>query len=480
MEKTPKILYVSAEVSPFAASGGLADVASALPISLRARGVDIRVVMPLYRCIGRSLRDTMTHVCSLTVPVAWRQEGCRVMRAERRGVTYYFIENERYFGRPELYGYYDDGERFAFFCRAVCEILPHLDFFPDVLHANDWQCALSVIYLRQFYRTRPAYSHIRSVYTIHNIEYQGIYRQEAYTDLFGLRSDLLGDILYHGQLNLTKGAVVCAERVTTVSPRYAQEICTPGYSEGLHHILGQYRYKLCGILNGIDEQAFDPRTDRALPVLYGADDPEGKAFNKAALVQELGLPSVHDSFVIAMVSRLVAHKGMDLVCCAVREILRAQVQLVVLGTGDGNYEQFFRDLQAAYPHQVRAILRFDRNLSRRIYAGSDLLLMPSRSEPCGLSQMIASRYGCVPLVRETGGLADTVRPYDRNSGEGNGFTFSRYDAGDLLHAVWEAFGVYRYEREKWNALVRKIMEIDFSWNRSAASYLHLYSETANC
>ena len=473
-EKGEKVLFVTAEAIPFASSGGLGEVASSLPAALCAKGADVRVVMPLYRTVGQQYRREMTTLYESTVPVAWRQEYCGIRMLQYNGVIYYFIDNEHYFGRTAMYGCYDDGERYAFFCRAVCEMMWQVHFFPDVLHANDWQCALSVIYLRQFYRDRPGYGSVRTLYTIHNIEYQGVFGTENYTDLFGLDRQLYGDLLYHGDLNLTKGAIVCADRVSTVSPRYAQEICTAGYAEGLHHILEQYRYKLCGILNGIDTRSYDPAQDSALPVRYTADDPDGKAHNKSHLQQELGLPISQNTFLIAMISRLVPHKGLDLVSCVIREVLCADVQFVVLGTGDRRYEQFLCDLQSQYPQKVRSIQRFDRELSRRIYAGADLFLMPSRSEPCGLSQMIASRYGTVPLVRETGGLADSVRWYDRESGEGNGFTFASYNAHDMLHVIWQALGVYLYDRDRWQALSRKIMEIDFSWSRSAESYLSLY------
>ncbi len=474
----PTVLYVTPEAVPFAVSGGLGEVASSLPRALRARETDIRVVMPLYRAVDARYRAKMTKLCEFSVPVAWRQEYCGVHTAVHGGVTFYFLDNERYFGRDSLYGCCDDGERFAFFGRAVCEMLWRIPFFPDILHANDWQSALSIIYYRQFYRDRPGYGGIRTLYTIHNIEYQGVYAKELYTDLFGLESSLCGDLWYRGDLNLTKGAVVCADRVSTVSPRYAREICTPGYSEGLCGILEKYKGKLSGILNGIDTSLYDPAADPALPVHYTPSDLEGKAYNKACLQQELGLPVSPDSFLIIVVSRLVAHKGLDLVACVIREVLGADVQLAVLGTGDPRYEQFLGDLCGQYPDQVRTVLRYDGLLARRMYAGGDLLLMPSRAEPCGLSQMIASRYGTVPLVRETGGLADTVRPYLRETGEGNGFTFANYNAHDMLHVIWQALGVYLYDREKWNALVRKIMEIDFSWKRAAERYAALYRETA--
>lgn len=469
-----KILYAGSEIMPFAATGGLGDVLGSLPAAVKQRNPDddVRAVMPLYGQIAEKWRKCMTFVKHITVPLAWRRQYCGIFCMEKDGVVFYFLDNEYYFKRSSLYGEYDDAERFAFFSVAVLELMREVDFFPDILHANDWQTALSVIKLKRSYAGISEYSGIRAVYTIHNIEYQGIYGKEILGDVFSLEGEDGEIVDYGGTVNLTKGAVVCADFVTTVSPTYAKQIQSEEYSSGLHYILRQYGYKLDGIVNGIDTEYYDPSTDEELPYHYSARGLLGKKKNKDELQKRFGLEFRPDTPVIAMISRLASHKGFDLVLAVFDELMRDDVQFVLLGTGESGFEDFFREAASRYPGRVSANITYDRALSKLIYAGADIFLMPSKSEACGLSQMIASRYGTVPVVRETGGLYDTIKPYgpDRS---GNGFTFASYNAHDMLHVIREAEGLY-HDPENWKALVKKIMKIDFSWNASAEKYEALY------
>jgi glycogen/starch synthase, ADP-glucose type len=469
-----KILYAGSEIMPFAATGGLGDVLGSLPAALKRKNPDddVRAVMPLYGQIEEAWRSKMDFVMQMTVPLAWRRQYCGVFSLVKDGVTVYFLDNEYYFKRPSLYGEYDDAERFAFFSVAVLELMRDADFFPDILHANDWQTALSVVKLKRSYAAYPGYAGVTAVYTIHNIEYQGIYGKELLGDVFSLEESDAEIVDYGGAVNLTKGAVVCADYVTTVSPNYARQIQTEEYSSGLHFILRQYGYKIDGIVNGIDTAYYDPGSDPELPYHYSARGLLGKMKNKDALQARFGLALRPDTPVIAMISRLASHKGFDLVLAVFDEMMRDDVQFILLGTGERGFEEFFRAAAARYPGRVSVNLTYDRAMSKLIYAGADIFLMPSKSEACGLSQMIASRYGTVPVVRETGGLYDTIKPYgpDRS---GNGFTFASYNAHDMLHVVREAEGLYR-DTENWKALVKKIMKLDFSWNASAEKYDGLY------
>ena len=471
-----KILFAGSEAMPFAATGGLGDVLGALPPALAAQGDDwdVRVVMPLYSQVSDEWRNKMTFVQSITVTLSWREQYCGIFSLDHKGVKYYFIDNEYYFKRPALYGFFDDPERFAFFSRAVLDLMKTVDFYPDVLHANDWQTALSVIALKEERGNEEGYKNVRAVYTIHNIDYQGVYGMGIINDVFGLDEEKASIVEYSGALNLTKGAVVCADFVTTVSPQYSQEIKTEYFSHGLHHIINRYGFKLGGIINGIDEAAYDPRNDADIPAHFSAEELEGKKACKEALQREFGLAVRPDVPVIAMVSRLAEHKGFDLVCKVADELMNDDVQFVLLGTGDAGFEAFFEEFGARHPGKAGIRLAYNRKLSKLIYAGADMFLMPSKSEACGLAQMIASRYGTVPIVRETGGLYDTIKPYSWNR-VGNGFTFSAYNAYDMLYVIREAEGVYR-DRENWNALVSKIMKIDFSWNSSAKKYADLYDK----
>ena len=404
-----KVLYVTSEALPFAASGGLADVAGSLPRALRTRLIGCRVVLPLYESVPQELREGMTFLGSLSVPVAWRRQYCGVFEAKHNGVIYYLLDNQYYFKRAGLYGHYDDAERFAFLARAALEMLTLIDFKPDIIHANDWQTALTPVYYRLFYAGREGFENIKTVYTIHNIQYQGKYGMEILEDVFGIPQSARELVEYDGCVNLMKGAIEAADRITTVSPTYAEEIRDPWFSHGLP--------------------------------------------------------------LIGMVTRLVSHKGLDLVKYILDELLSEDIQMVILGSGDWVYENFFREVQGRYPQKFCYCTGFVPELARKIYAGADIFLMPSKSEPCGLAQMVACRYGTIPVVRETGGLKDSIR--DCGDGEGMGFTFKTYNANDMLYAIHRSLGAYANKHD-WPILVKRAMETDFSWGRSANEYIRLY------
>ncbi|MBR7070663.1 MAG: glycogen synthase GlgA [Clostridia bacterium] len=467
-----KVLFASSEAFPFAMSGGLADVAGALPKALRRRLVGCRVVLPLYESVPEQLRSEMTFVCHITVPVAWRRQYCGVFEAHIGGVIYYLIDNQYYFKREGLYGHYDDAERFAFFSRAVLEILPHINFIPDVIHCNDWQTALVPVFLREFYRFDERYAKIKTVFTIHNIQYQGIYGMDLYSDVFGLKEGEEHIIEYGGCANLMKGAIECADRVTTVSPSYAREILDPYYSHGLDPVLAKFQEKTVGIVNGIDYEVYNPETDPLIYMNYSAESLSGKAFNKKELQKEMGLPQ-RDVPVFGMVTRLVAHKGIDLVKSVFEKLMDADLQFVILGSGDWEFENFFHQMAEKYPEKVGLKLGFVPQLAHRIYAGADIFLMPSKSEPCGLAQMVALRYGTIPIVRETGGLNDTIS--DSQDGTGNGFTFANYDANDMAFTIWRSLMGYA-NRDGWEILQKRAMNCDNSWSVSANKYIRLYKE----
>ena len=477
--ETKKILFVGAEVMPFAATGGLGDVMGSLPAALKAKypDADVRVVMPLYDAISRETVAKMDTVSVFTVNLAWREIYCGVKSLVKDGVTFYFIDNEYYFKRGALYGHFDDGERYAYFCRAVVEMMSRIGFYPDVLHANDWQSALSIVYLKTQYAWRWEYAAIRTVFTIHNIEYQGIYDFAILGDVFGLDNDQRATVEYDGCINLVKAAIVLADRVSTVSPTYANEIMTPAYSHRLHHILAKYSDKVCGILNGIDLDFYNPAIDKDIPARYDADNAAAKVENKLALQREYGLPEDPDAPMIAVISRLAAHKGIDLISNILYSVMNQypNAQFVVLGTGEGQYEAFFRQFEADYPSRARAFITYNRALSKKIYAAADIFLMPSRSEPCGLSQMIACRYGTVPVVRETGGLYDSIKPYyeDGDGVHGNGFTFANYNPMELAERTSAALDLYG-QKDKFAALRYRAMTSDFSWNASAEKYMEMY------
>ena len=469
-----KILFAASECTPFIATGGLAEVIGSLSKSLaQDEEYDVRVVLPLYSDIRGDYRQRFTYLGNINVPLGWRNQYCGIFSYEESGVTFYFLDNEYYFRRGGCYGYYDDGERFAFFSRAVMEILGFLQFYPDVLHCHDWQSALAAIYLKTIYCHRREYSLIRAVFTIHNIEYQGKYSLDVLEDLFGISNDYRYLLEFDGCANLMKAAIECSETFTTVSPTYAEEIKRAEYAHGLQGEVERNAFKLRGILNGIDVKSYDPATDPALFAPYSAENPAGKEICKAELQKMLGLPVRADVPVVAMISRLVAHKGLDLVRAAIEELLADDVQFVLLGTGDSEYESYFKDLANRYKGKAVSIIAFNGDLSRKIYSGADIFLMPSKSEPCGLSQMIASRYLTVPVVRETGGLYDSIKPYGAG---GNGFTFAAYNAGDMLYVLREAVSLYKNKPE-WQKLMIKAGTTDFSWQRSAEEYKKLYTDT---
>lgn len=468
-----KILFASSEAYPFAMSGGLADVAGSLPKALRKRLVGCRIVMPLYSSVPDELREKMTFITSITVSVAWRRQYCGIFEAHLNGIIYYFIDNQYYFKRDGLYGHYDDAERFAFFSRAVLDIIPHIGFTPDVIHCNDWQTALVPVYLNTIYRGSDVYKNIKTVFTIHNIQYQGKYGKELNGDVLGLPYESESIVEYDGCVNFMKGAIQCADKITTVSPTYASEILDPFYSHGLDNILKQFTYKLTGIVNGIDYEVYNPETDNLIYKNYGIEDIKNKACNKSKLQKEMGLPEKKNIPVIGIVTRLVKHKGLDLVKCVFEELLKADLQFVILGSGEWEFETFFHDMAQKYPDKVGLKLGFNPQLAHKIYAGADIFLMPSLSEPCGLAQMVALRYGTVPIVRETGGLNDTIS--DSGDGEGNGFTFKNYNAHEMENAVWRAIAGYA-DKEGWDILRKRGMECDNSWGISANSYIKLYKE----
>lgn len=469
-----KILFAASECTPFIATGGLAEVIGSLSKSLaQDEEYDVRVVLPLYSDIRGDYRQRFTYLGNINVPLGWRNQYCGIFSYEESGVTFYFLDNEYYFRRGGCYGYYDDGERFAFFSRAVMEILGFLQFYPDVLHCHDWQSALAAIYLKTIYCHRREYSLIRAVFTIHNIEYQGKYSLDVLEDLFGISNDYRYLLEFDGCANLMKAAIECSETFTTVSPTYAEEIKRAEYAHGLQGEVERNAFKLRGILNGIDVKSYDPATDPALFAPYSAENPAGKEVCKAELQKMLGLPVRENVPVVAMISRLVAHKGLDLVRAAIEELLADDVQFVLLGTGDSEYESYFKDLANRYKGKAVSIIAFNGDLSRKIYSGADIFLMPSKSEPCGLSQMIASRYLTVPVVRETGGLYDSIKPYGAG---GNGFTFAAYNAGDMLYVLREAVSLYKNKPE-WQKLMIKAGTTDFSWQRSAEEYKKLYTDT---
>ncbi len=471
-----KILFVSSEATPFAVSGGLAEVAGALPKALKARGEDVRVILPLYECVGDDKRQEMEYLTNYDVPVAWRRQYCGLFKAEANGVIYYLLDNEYYFKRSGLYGYYDDAERFSFFSRAVLETIEHLDGWkPDIIHCNDWQTALIPVYYNCFYRDRPGYDGIRTVFTIHNIQYQGLYGMDILNEVVGLDPADYPIVEYDGLANFMKGAIECCNKVTTVSPTYANEILDPWFSHGLDGILHKNLWKLTGILNGIDTESYDPHTDMAIPYHYSAARKANKKKDKEALEERFGFDHRPDVPIMVLISRLVSHKGLDLITSIVDELLyNTEVRFIILGSGDSSYENYFRGVAERHPDKFRLELGFQPPLARLMYAGADLFLMPSKSEPCGLSQMIALRYGTLPIVRETGGLRDSVT--DCGDGQGNGFTFKTYNAHDMLWAITRGIDLYYNDKNTWKAVMDRAMKSDNSWDRSADLYLKMYNE----
>ncbi|MEM1484834.1 glycogen synthase GlgA [Oscillospiraceae bacterium PP1C4] len=468
-----KILYVTSEATPFIATGGLADVAGSLPRAIRNRQHACRVVMPLYSSVKPELREKMKFICSFHVELGWRNQYCGVFESSHNGVKYYFLDNEYYFKRDGgIYGFYDDAERFAFFSKAVLEMLQYIDFEPEILHCNDWQTAMVPVYLNLFYRETDKYTNIKTVFTIHNIQYQGKYGMEIATDILGLPYYAVPIMLYDGCLNMMKAAIETSDYVSTVSPTYAKEITDPWFAHGLDRLLRENEHKLVGILNGIDTVGYDPQTDSALYENYGADSLEKKAVNKTLLQEAMGLAQNQDIMLIGIVTRFAAHKGIDLIQYIFEELMKREVQVVVLGSGEQIFESFFQEMQAKYPGRMAVKIGFIPDLARKIYAGADVFLMPSKSEPCGLAQMVSLRYGTLPIVRETGGLKDSIVDIGSELG-GNGFTFKTYNAHDMLGAIDRAMGLF-YTREAWTKAVQKAMQSDFTWGRSAVEYINMY------
>ena len=473
-----QLFFAASEVAPFIKTGGLADVAGSLPNALAKLGHDVRVILPLYSAIPAKWRRQMTFLKRFHFPLSWRNAYCGLFSLEYQGLTYYFIDNEYYFKREGLYGQFDDGERFAYFSRAVVEVPVQLGWSPDVIHCNDWQTGLVPVYLLEARHREPLLKHTKSVFTIHNIEYQGRFDRNILGDVLGLdesyfREDMLS---YYGDVNLVKGAIYAADYITTVSPTYAKELQYAFYAHGLEGVIADNYHKFTGILNGIDMVHNDPANDPFLPAPYSAADLSGKAACKAALQEKLGLDVNPDVPIIACISRLVAHKGYGLLTAAFPKIMEHHVQFVVLGTGDWGIESFFRMAALEYPGRVSANLMYSAELASQLYAGADLLLMPSIAEPCGLSQMIAMRYGTVPIVRLTGGLKDSVPAYNPTTGTGLGFTFGSITPGDLLGAIDRGLEVYENDRPNWTALMERGMTTDFSWDQSATAYEKVYNQ----
>lgn len=473
-----KLLFAASEAVPLVKTGGLADVAGALPRALREKGADARVILPKYGSIPAEFAEQFTTIATFTVRLGWREQYCGLMKAEIDGIVYYLIDNEHYFKRSGLYGYDDDAERFVFFCYAVIESLFHSDFLPDIVHCHDWQTGLIPFLLKTRYRYEPGARDLASVYTIHNLRYQGVFGRELLKDLLGSGDELFGSegIEFYGAGNCMLGGIRYADKLTTVSPTYANEIQTDYYGEKLDGLLRWRAGDLSGIVNGIDTELFDPMNDPALSTPYRGSLPR-KRKNKLALQRELGLEESEDTPLIGIVSRLVDQKGFDLIEAVLEQLLSEKVQLVVLGSGDWHYENMFRKAEAWRPGQVATWFGFNDGLARRIYAGSDMYLMPSKFEPCGLSQLLALRYRSVPIVRETGGLRDTVQPYNEFTGEGNGFSFANYNAHDLLYTVQRAIRFYQ-DQDTWQRIVANGAKEDIGWSRSAKAYLALYGSIA--
>ena len=474
-----KILFTASECVPFCKTGGLADVVGSLAPALAEQGHDVRVILPKYSMIPEEYERKMVHTADFEVSLGWRRQYCGIEQLERGGVTYYFLDNRYYFGRNYIYGVGgDEHERYAFFCRGVLNALPLIPFTPDIIHAHDWQTGMIPALLRIQYDSLPRYHGIRTVFTIHNLQYQGIFGIKDVQDMLGLPNDVFTDdkLEYFGNVNFLKAGIVYADEVTTVSPTYAEEIQTAYYGERLDGLLRARRNHLSGILNGLDVREFDPANDKRIAATYTAEDLSGKAVNKRALQEELGLELRPEVPLIGMIGRLSSQKGLDLVDYVIADIMREDLQLVCLGLGESRYVNLFSWAEQNYPGRVAARFVMDNNLAHRIYAGADLFLMPSAFEPCGLSQMIALRYGTVPIVRETGGLRDTVLSYNEFTGAGNGFSFFNYNAHDMLNVIRRALYFYHERKDVWATLQHRGMTEDYSWLHSSRRYLELYNK----
>lgn len=470
-----KIIFLGSEAAPFIATGGLADVLGSLPKELALNdSLDVSVILPLYGNISNEFKSKFKFLTNFNVSVSWRWQYAGVFLFEYSGVKFYFIDNEYYFKREgNIYGFYDDGERFAFFSRAALDAIARLNIYPDILHCNDWQTAASVIFLKGMYYGDDNFRKIKTVFTIHNIEYQGIFGMDTYNELFGFPDSIKQFVEFDGNVNLMKGAIEMSDLVSTVSPTYSEEIKSSFFAHGLESIINRNAGKLSGILNGIDMDYYNPTTDKCLFANYSVDNLSGKAVCKAELQKMLNLPVKADVPVIAIISRLVSHKGLDLVRCVIESLLTQDVQVVILGKGEVAYENYFTHIANCYKGKCVTIIAYNQDLSRKIYSGADIFLMPSKTEPCGLSQMIASRYGAVPVVRETGGLNDSIKAY--TGVKGNGFTFHDYNAHDMLYVINEAIRTYK-DKALWKDVQNRAMTTDFSWKMQASKYQELYNK----
>lgn len=470
-----KILFVTSEAAPFVRTGGLGDVAGALPKAFKKLGHDARVILPFYKEeIKDAFKNNFRFIGSTFVDLSWRRQYVGVYEAIYDGITYYFVDNEFYFKRKGLYGHFDDGERFAYYSKAVLEAMQLIGFYPDVLHCNDWHTALTPVYLDVYYRFSENFRNIKTVFTIHNIEFQGKYGTEILGDIVGLPEWANSLVMNDGCVNYMKGGIEAAAAVTTVSETYATEILDPFYAYGLNGILSERRFKLHGVVNGIDTDVYNPKTDKALFQNYTLRTVAKKTLNKKALCEMIDLGYDENRPLVAMITRLTEQKGMDLVAAVIDEIMRADIQMVVLGTGDWKYENMIKRVESQYPTKFRAILQFSSDIASKLYAASDMFLMPSKFEPCGLGQLIAMTYGSVPIVRETGGLKDTVVPYNPTDKTGVGFTFKTYNSYDMLDAVWRAYGMF-FDKENWKAVVSNAMKQNFGWDVSAKKYIDIYN-----
>ncbi|OEH93138.1 starch synthase [Bacillus solimangrovi] len=469
------ILFVVSECVPFIKSGGLADVAGALPKQLKRLGHDVRVILPKYELIPSEYKNRMEFMSEFSVQVGWRKQYGGLMKLEHEGITYYFIDNEYYFKRSSLYGDYDDGERFAYFSHAVIKAIPYLEFNVEILHCHDWHTAIVNYLLNNQNHEHPSYESIRTVFTIHNLQFQGVFSKEMLNELLNLDEFHFTEenLEHYGQINFMKGGIKASDLITTVSPTYRNEIQIPYYGEGLDGFLRAYQYKLKGIVNGIDADLYNPNDDASITQTYSSETIDQKVVNKISLQGEMGLPQSEEVPMVVMVSRLTQQKGLDLVVRIFHEMIQNDVQFVLLGTGEKRFEHFFQQMEVEYPNKVKTLIGFNESLAHKIYAAADLFLMPSKFEPCGLGQLIALRYGAIPIVRETGGLNDTVQSYDEHTGNGNGFSFMNYNAHDLLFTIERALQFYR-KKDMWKQIVTHAMEQDYSWEKSAKEYDELY------
>lgn len=471
------ILIVASEAHPFIKTGGLGDVIGALPVALNDLGADVRVVIPNYRDIKKEIKENLKYIDNFTVNVGWRNQYCGILEYEHEGVKFYLLDNEYYFNRGGLYGYYDDGEKFAFFDRAVLEFVKHIDWVPDILHCNDWQTGMVPVLLKLEYSKEEKFKNMKTMFSIHNLFFKGMFDPKVLPELFGYDYESFnnGSLEHYGAVSFLKGGINYADKVTTVSKSYAEEIKTPEYGEQLEGLLRYRSSVLEGIVNGIDYKEYNPEEDKYIYSTYSVNDLENKKINKEELQKELGLTVNKDVPMVGLVSRLTHQKGCDLIINILEELLKEDIQVVVLGTGDYMYEESFKSFQGRYPNKISANIKFSNELAHKIYAASDMFLMPSLFEPCGLGQLIALRYGSIPIVRETGGLKDTVTPYNEYNETGNGFGFKNYRFEELLNIIKYALKIYE-NKDKWNNIVRQAMSADNSWEKSAKEYIEIYNK----